>query len=134
MKTIEVSLLFLISGLFISTPTLWAAENAQHAPALQACEADFDLWASQIPGFPNLEHIDEGTKSVTVKEMATRVSSLNDCTSAYPALNESNPGQLSAFTSLIMIYTLELQSRYSNFLDRHDLKTKFLEEDAAGER
>src|ERR1039458_7984945 len=76
--------------------------QVEHAPTFQSCNADLNLWTSQIPGFPtsNSEQDHEGTKSLTVHEMIDRATYLNDCAQAYPSFNKNRPGELSQLASL----------------------------------
>ena len=111
-------------------------QESKHAPTFQSCDADLKLWSSQISGFPTstTEQEQAGTKSLRVDEMTNRVSYLNNCAQAYPALNKNRPGELSALASLGLIYVSEIQARLFHFLNRHDLSIKFREEDEAGKR
>jgi hypothetical protein len=113
------------------------AQEVEHAPTLESCAADVNLWTSQIPGWPNpsAEQLRQGTKDVTVQRLRGRTVSLFDCSSAYPALiRNPAPGTVSASFSLVTLYYIEIEERYRNFLDRHDLLVKFKQEDEAGKR
>jgi hypothetical protein len=112
------------------------AQDVQHAPTLQSCVADLNLWTSQIPGWPHssMEQGREGTKSLTVREMVGRMSAMNDCVQSYPVFNKSNRDELSPAGSLLQIYALQIQDRLFNFLERHGMFDKFNEEDEAGKR
>jgi hypothetical protein len=111
-------------------------QEVKHAPTLQSCAADLNLWTSQIPGWPNpsMEQARQGTKPLTFQVMGARVSSLSDCSGAYPILTHSRSNELSALESLLNIYLTETSGRYFNFLDRHDLIVKFIQEDEVGKR
>jgi hypothetical protein len=111
-------------------------QEIKHAPTFQACDADLNLWTSQISGFPisTAEQDQKGTKSLTVHEMTNRDSYLNDCAQAYPAFNKNRSGELSALASLSLIYESEIHRRLYHFLHRHDLYDKFIDEDEAGKR
>ena len=111
-------------------------QEVKHAPTLQSCVADLNLWTSQIPGWPNpsAEQAREGTKALTVQEMRGRTISLGNCSSAYPALNRSKSNELSPSFSLTVVYDGEIQERLRNFLDRHNLLVKFTLEDESGKR
>src|SRR5438309_1408792 len=56
-------------------------QEIKHAPTLQSCAADLDLWACQIPGWPSptLDQVESGTKSLSVHEMEGRGSSMSEC-------------------------------------------------------
>ena len=111
-------------------------QEIKHAPALQTCTADLNLWTAQVPGWPNPnpEQVREGTKTLTVKEMQQRAFYLSNCSSAYPTLNRAKPSELSPVFSLTMVYDNEIQERLFSFLDRHNLIVKFTLEDEAGKR
>jgi hypothetical protein len=127
--------IFLIPCVFAFT-TFAIPQETKHAPTFQSCDADLNLWSSQIPGFPtsNPQQTQEGTKSLTFHEMTDRASYLNDCAQAYPTLNKNRPGELSQLASLSLMYMSEIQARLFHFLRRHDLTLKFTEEDEAGKR
>jgi len=76
----------LIFGWLILTASI-VGQEIKHAPTFQSCQADLNLWTSQIPGFPTStsEQDQEGTESLTVHEMTNRMSYLNDC--ARPAVS-----------------------------------------------
>ena len=122
-------------SLAVMTASL-VGQEIKHAPTFQACDADLNLWTSQIPGWPTptAEQDQEGTKSLTVHEMANRISYLGDCAQAYPVFNKNRPGEFSAYASLYLQYNLEIQRRLFGFLNRHGLSDKFTEEDHAGKR
>ena len=111
-------------------------QEIKHAPTFQSCQADLNLWTSQIPGFPTStsEQDQEGTESLTVHEMTNRMSYLNDCALAYPVFNKNRPGELSALFSLGLVYDSEIKGRLFHFLNRHGLSDKFTQEDEAGKR
>jgi hypothetical protein len=113
-----------------------ALQNVQHAPTFQACNADFNLWSSQMPGFPvsTTDQEQEGTRSLTVVEMVNRISYLDDCSGAYPVLNKNRTGEMSALSSLDWMYIQQIQTRYLHFLSRYGMSAKFYEEDEAGKR
>jgi hypothetical protein len=95
-------------------------QEIKHAPTLESCTADLNLWTSQISGFPTstAEQDQEGTKSLTVHELTNRVTYLNDCAQAFPALNKNRPGELSTLASLSFIYESEIHRRLYHFLHR----------------
>lgn len=111
-------------------------QEVKHAPTFQSCDADLNLWSSQIRGFPTStrEQDQESTRSLTVTEMTNRMSYLNDCALAYPVFSKSRSGDLSALASLALVYEQEMQGRLLHFISRHDLTGKFYEEDEAGKR
>lgn len=111
-------------------------QEVTHAPTLDSCTADLNLWTSQLPGWPTStgEQDQEGTRSLTAHEITKRAAYLNDCGQAYPGLNKNRPGELSALASLGLIYESEIQRRLFRFLDRHGLYEKFTQENAAGKR
>jgi hypothetical protein len=130
-----VSSKLLIASIF-TFATFAFPQEIKHAPTFQSCNADLNLWASQIPGFPTstVEQDRDGIKPLTTHEMINRTSYLNDCGQAYPGLNKNRPGELSALFSLGLIYEQEIQRRLFHFLDRHGLSDKFAQEDESGKR
>ena len=128
----SLAALTLITAAFI-TP---APQEVKHAPTLQSCTADLNLWTSQIPGWPkpSTEQIREGTKTLTVKEMQEREAYIGDCASAYPEINRAKNDGVSTGFYLIMAYDIEIEERLFGFLRRHSLLDKFTAEDEAGKR
>jgi hypothetical protein len=112
------------------------SQGIKHAPTLESCSADLNLWTSQIPGFPTstAEQDQAGTKALTVAETTSRLSHLDECSRAYTALNKNRIGELSELFSLELIYVQEIQIRRLHFLSRHGLTAKFYEEDETGKR
>lgn len=113
-----------------------APQEVKHAPTLQSCTADLNLWTSQIPGWPkpSTEQIREGTKALTVKEMQEREAYIGDCANAYPEVNRAKNDGVSTSLYLIMVYDIEIEERVFGFLRRHSLLVKFTAEDEAGKR
>ena len=129
----SLAALTLILAVFV-TP---APQEVKHAPTLQSCTADLNLWTSQIPGWPkpSTEQIREGTKTLTVKEMQDREVYIGDCANAYPAeVNRPKNDGVSASLYLIMVYDIEIEERLFGFLRRHSLLDKFTAEDETGKR
>ncbi len=132
---IFVKTILLLTSLF-ALAALAVSQEIKHAPTLESCNADLDLWTSQIPGFPTStrEQDQDGTKGLTVAETTGRLSYLDECSRAYPVLNKNRTGELSELFSLELIYVQEIQRRHLHFLSRHGLTAKFYEEDEAGKR
>src|ERR1700687_389322 len=108
----------------------------KHAPTLQSCSADLNLWSAQIPNWPDPspEQLHEGVKTLTVEEMSRRVLYLSDCIKAHPVLQRSKPDEPPTYFSLFMFYNGESGDGYLNFLVRHNLFFKFKQEDETGKR
>lgn len=127
----------MLSLALVAVVSLIAAPQAvKHAPSLQSCVADINLWSSQIPGFPEASY-DQwrgGFKSMTLREIDDRTSSLTDCVNAYPPLGKGQNGNLSVAVTISNYYGLETQARYLDFIYRHGLLRSFTEEDEAGKR
>jgi len=120
--------------LAISLPTL--AQEIKHAPALELCVADINLWISEISQWPKPqpEQLSKDLAALTFTDLRDRALFLDDCAHAYPELKASKSGELSAGIALISQYTGEIQHRMLMFLERHDLLQRFVNEDAAGKR
>lgn len=116
--------------------TVAAVPQVKHAPTLESCTADINLWTSQLPGFPDThaDQLHNGTKTLTASEMEARIESIGDCADAHPIFKLGQPGQMSPAYALTAYYALETEHRYHTFLLRHDLAQKFHEEDEAGLR
>jgi len=127
------SLVVLVLAMSLAT----VAQQTEHAPTLESCVADLNLWEFEMHGWPNPSSAQEreATKRLTFDQINHRVISLAECMDAHPGLAK-NKGPDSANESLTLadIYNAELQLRLSNFIDRHGLTQKFMDEDAAGKR
>jgi hypothetical protein len=123
-------------GAVVAIIVVAAAQDVKHAPSLTSCVGDINLWSSQLPGFPNpsSDQMRSGLKSMPLRELDGRTSSLTDCVNAYPALGKGQNGDMSAAVTLSFYYGLETQTRYMDFIFRHGMLKKFNEEDEAGER
>jgi hypothetical protein len=126
----------LFAALVLACGSTLATQDVQHAPTLETCVADVNLWTSEIPGWPNtsLDQIREGTNPLSVRVIQSRILSVTECSSAHPQLNQAKSGELAASSALPHLYELEMQRRLLDFLDRHGLRAKFTEEDEAGKR
>lgn len=111
-------------------------QEVRHAPTLEACAADMNLWRGEIPATSDINNsIRTGTKNLTVKGMQKRIEYIQDCASAYPQLLQSGDSSRVPLTvSLVIEYRTEITQRLTDFLERRDLWSKFLEEDDAGKR
>jgi hypothetical protein len=125
-----------ISGLMLVFCATAGSQDVKHAPTFEACTADLNLWTSQIPGWPNpnLDQVREGTKNLAMSEMDRRLDSLGECSGAYPAFLKSKSNEIPAMLALIQVYHAERAERMLDFLSRHNLLLKFIEEDEAGKR
>jgi len=113
----------LVVSVFVFT-TLAAPQEVKHAPTLQSCTADLNLWRSR-----------EESKSLTVLEMSVRIRSMMDCTAAYQGLANSAPGgELPPAWYLKITYEEEIEDRLFNFVKRHGLSKQFAQEDESGKR
>jgi len=114
-------------------------QEVHHAPTLQACTADMNLWWSQIPQRGSMAaDVRAGTKNLTVKELNNRKQYISDCANAYPQMVTQGTGgdcsRMPRSFSLSLEYQGEIDERMSDFLERHNLIAKFYEEDEAGQR
>ena len=133
-KSMHKAIALIVSVFVLTAVTI--PQEVKHAPSLQSCEADLRLWASQLEGWPNpsMDQIHAGTKSLTFDELAGRMFSISKCEESYPILQRSKSGELSFPTTLVSYYKLEETERYIDFIVRHNLASKFKEEDQAGMR
>jgi hypothetical protein len=117
-------------------PIVGLPQDVRHAPTLESCAADINLWTSEIPGLPTaaLDQLRKGTKSITVRELSGRIVALNRCTESHPSLAKGPPGEEAPAELLVALYNGEIKQRLMDFLDRHGLGAKFIEEDKEGKR
>jgi hypothetical protein len=108
---------FLVLGLVLTASLVGQVE---HAPTVAQCQADRRLWLAKI---------EEGDspKLPTFNVLTKWVSEMDDCQKVDP----DNVGKYVTATSEIDVFQA---TRLANFLTRHDMWQKFLDEDAAGQR
>jgi len=131
MKRQVLALIFLI-------PVVGLSQDGKHAPTLESCTADINLWTSEMPGLPatppTLDQWHKGTKPLTVPELEGRMSALNECMESHPSLAKAPASEVSSAELLFNLYSSEIKQRLRDFLDRHGLGAKFIEEDKEGKR
>jgi hypothetical protein len=94
--------------------------QVKHAPTVEQCRADAALWFAPNGDVRQIIMEPAGILNVKQKEM-------EDCIPVDPKNFEKYNVGLKAIEDVFYM-------RYKNFLDRHNLYQKFLDEDAAGER
>ena len=130
MRNIRRLLIVVFAGSFVAI-----SQEVKHAPTLEQCTADMNLWAGEIPGWPAVSAVQNGTRALTVKDMGERMRYIHDCGSAYPSLHKgTDPDKLPLPQSLISAYEGEIRNRLLDFVERHGLLDKFRQEDQAGKR
>lgn len=112
-----------------------AAAQEDHAPTLQQCVADLNLWRSEAnvqSAAGDLEILRRHLHDVTAMQLLDRTIEMERCGLAYRyGLGGEN---LKNLQSLDNVYDIELLNRLHHFLVRHDLVGKFHAEDKAGMR
>ena len=90
-------------------------------PPLTECLTKGDLWLHE--GVP-------GTKKLAIPDLYSRGQFIKECIEAYPR-NDSHMREWKMFDRT---YVEEIGLRAVSFITRHNLKDKFMQEDAAGMR
>lgn len=131
-----IGTLALCAAITLMISVVAVPQDIKHAPTLESCVADLNLWTSEIPGYPDatLDQVRSAISSLTTHELEGRRKSLGECALSYPVLANSKRNEISATQSLTMYYETETEIRYSHFLLRHNLLDKFRAEDVAGQR
>ena len=75
-----------------------------------------------------------GMKPITARELTGRVVALDECIESHPSLAKAVGGEEPPAELLVSLYNGELKQRLMDFLDRHGLGAKFIEEDKEGKR
>jgi hypothetical protein len=98
-----------------------SAQSVVHAPNIEQCQADSALWASQakLPEEPG------SLPSVSV--LLKRIEEMEACRTV-------DTKNATTYSIALSLQNIVIESRVSRFLDRHNLKKQFEEEDAAGQR
>ncbi len=116
--------ILLVAGIILwITFRIASPQEVKHAPALEACVADANLWVSEVENGLNQGRI---PPQLTWKQLVARQSYLMDCQQAYPKHQWSN--------DLNYVYEMEQAEREMKFIVRHKLFDQFIKEDEAGER
>lgn len=111
-----------------------AGAQEKHAPTLQQCMADLNLWSSEanLEKTGDLDTLRRHLHDLTAMQLLDRVAEMDTCGLAYRyGLGAENVSQIN---SLSNAYDIELLNRLHHFLVRHDLVGKFHAEDKAGMR
>jgi hypothetical protein len=105
------------------------AQEIKHAPTMESCQADFNLWMAGISRAARGEP--SPVANLSFDELFSRIAYIRDCKDANPALKKNcdDEGLL-----LDWMYGVEMRNRLLRFVKRHDLKETFLEEDKAEKR
>ena len=107
---------------FYLAASVGAGTQTQHAPTLEQCRADGNLWKPTST-------TDVVNGPVLYIDLLTQATEMDQCASAYP-----DDKQAASWSLIADIHNSAAQNRLSNFLVRHRLENKFLKEDAAGLR
>jgi hypothetical protein len=113
MKVIQV-----ILAMLLGAASLQAQDTA---PPLGECHKDGDLW------------LHEGVAAVhelAIADLASRNQFMEQCIKAYPRIFS----RMREWQMFERIYREEIGLRALSFIARHNLKDKFMQEDAAGTR
>src|SRR4029078_1660950 len=98
------------------------ATAQQHAPTKKQCDADANLWS--------VTDLNNSDLHISIKELGARDREMAACMFAYtPEVLKT-----SKYDALASWYIFQLHERTQNFIKRHGLWDKFLDEDAAGLR
>lgn len=102
--------------------TASVARQVEHAPTVAQYQADQRLWLATI------EENNDGSPEIPAYRVLSKWSyAMSDC-------EKVDPDNRRKYYNTRAEILATQQSRLLNFIDRHDLYNKFLEEDAAGKR
>jgi hypothetical protein len=112
-----------------------ANTQGDHAPKLDQCQADLNLWTSQIVDYTKADRakITLGTPNNTVvmklsmRQIEQRMIELGDCASV-------DSSQSHEYYYEARHYMRAFQDRYESFVERHGLVQQLYKEDDAGLR
>lgn len=100
------------------------AQEAEHAPTLEQCTADINLWFAQLSDSGHLRRLKQPDLDERIRQTAA-------CSLAH---SSSSP-RIEQFADLLLkVYVREGMQRATNFIGRHGLWEQFVAEDAAGLR
>ncbi len=114
-----------------------SSAQVDHAPTLEQCTADLNLWQAQAnvdEALGNAKIREKSLEEITVDQMQQRLSLLKRCSQAHPAFDHSEAETTPRVLALTLTYNLEIKRRYALFMVRHNLFEKFTAEDEAGMR
>jgi hypothetical protein len=117
MKQTIRSLPYVAALLLVNGGLGWAQD---HAPSRDQCRADYRLW------FESYGHSDK-SKDPPVQQIAVMMKEMGACASA-------DPKNHVAYLTLSEDFLGEYDLRFAHFIERHNEKQQFLDEDAEGLR
>jgi hypothetical protein len=99
--------------------------HAAHSqtPTVETCQANANAWIADFSS----TNVAKG--SVSYLDLLDRSVQMSMCASNYP-----EDSRVKEFSVLVDIYQSAAITRLSNFVERRNLYSKFLQEDAAGQR
>lgn len=112
--------IFLLAAILIASSAF--AQEADHAPAAEQCQADQRLWLATLEMPDN-----SGAQNTSLSTLHSWAVEMRSCIDVDPANNVKYLNTLSETTFVQVM-------RLSNFLRRHNLTRQFAAEDAAGKR
>jgi hypothetical protein len=106
-----------------------------HAPSVETCRADKNLWADQITEYEYAEadYITKGLPNrtfiigLTYNQLNIRPREMGQCAVVDTPME-------AAYNQLLSRYSNARDDRFKFFVERHNLKKQMIAEDAAGKR
>jgi hypothetical protein len=119
----------------IALPMQRAVAQGDHAPTVEQCRADRDVWLYEITEYENAEtdRIESGSPNHTHVNGLT-LAQLNDRTKETLTCAHVDPSREDLYNHLGSAYTDARKDRYVAFIRRHGLNSQLFREDNAGVR
>jgi hypothetical protein len=128
----------LLLALFFVSLALSASQRAvsqDHAPTVEQCRADRNLWSSQMRDYLQAEgdRMKSGTPNHTeimklkLSQLLVRFTEMLHCEAV-------DPSEASEYYSVVEQLELAHEDRYMLFVQRHKLEAQLFQEDDAGLR
>ena len=107
----------------------------QHAPTASQCQADLNLWRSQLEEYNNAEvlRMNNGTPNSSIV-MKLRFTEINERAIEMGQCAVVDPEKQNSYNEVLGGYSSARNDRYNFFVHRHQLMKRLLAEDAAGKR
>lgn len=124
-------------GLFLLIGAAPVGTAQQHAPTIDVCRADAAVWGDQPAEIDydhaQGKHVTDGTPNRTaigklfLREVDERTIEMDTCTKV-------DPDRFDSYSEIRDFYASVHADRFMDYIDRHNLRARVYEEDAAGER
>ena len=109
----------ILAALITLSASSTRVQGQEHAPMAPQCQADKAVWIDQLTP--------SDISKVAFVEVTSRMWEMAECQTV-------DPPNSAGYVKVSVLYLMAMDSRYQNFVKRHNLTAQFIQEDQAGER